>query len=91
MDANITVLEVLTGAAIAFSLPGHRGGESVGAVMREEIQAFLQACQSFTGFALYNGLATAEREAIATVVRTLARDFKPSLGDQPHSYLPVDG
>ena len=60
-------------------------------VIREEVQAFLQTCQSFTGFALYNGLTTAEREAIATVVRTLSRDFKPSLHDQPRSYLPVDG
>ena len=60
-------------------------------VIREEVQAFLQACQSFTGFALYNRLTTAEQEAIATVVRTLGRDFKPSLGDQPRSYLPVDG
>ena len=60
-------------------------------VIREEVQAFLQACHSFTGFALSNGLTTAEREAIATVVRTLGRDLKPSLGDQPRSYLPVDG
>ncbi len=60
-------------------------------VIREEVQAFLQACQSFTGFALYNGLTTAEREAIATVVRSLGRDFTPSLSDQPRSYLPLDG
>lgn len=26
-------------------------------VIREEVQAFLQACQSFTGFALYMGLS----------------------------------
>jgi len=60
-------------------------------VIREEVQAFLQACQSFTGFAQYNGLTTAERQAIANVVRTLGSDLKPSADDQPRSYLPVDG
>ena len=59
--------------------------------MREEVQAFLQACQSLSKFTLYNGLTPAECEAIATVVRTLSRDFKPSPDDQPRSYLPVDG
>ena len=60
-------------------------------VIREEVQSFLQACQSFTGFAQYNGLTTAEREAIANVVRTLGSDFKPSPDAQPRSYLPVNG
>ncbi len=60
-------------------------------VIRDEVQVFLQACQSFTEFSLYNELTTAEHEAIATVVRTLSRDFKPSPDDQPRSYLPVDG
>ncbi len=59
--------------------------------IREEVQAFLQACQSLTKFTLYNGLTPAECEAITTAVRTLGRDFKPSPDDQSRSYLPVDG
>ena len=39
-------------------------------VIREEVQTFVQACQKFAGFAQYNRLTTAEREAIATVIRT---------------------
>jgi hypothetical protein len=60
-------------------------------VIRAEVQAFLQACQSLTAFGLSNRLTTAEREAVATVVRTLDRDFKHSPDDQPRSYLPIDG
>ena len=60
-------------------------------VIREEVQAFIQACQSFTGFVLYNRLTPAEREAIANVVHTLGSDFKavpgrPTFSDDPLQY-----
>jgi hypothetical protein len=41
-------------------------------VIRAEIQAFLQSCQS-EGFAYIQWTKTAEREAIATAVRSLER------------------
>ena len=46
-------------------------------IIREEVQTFLQACQGFAGFAQYNRLTTAEREAIVNVVRRLGLNFKP--------------
>jgi hypothetical protein len=52
-------------------------------IIREEVQAFTQACQSFTGFVLSNRLTPAERETIANVVHTLGSDFKPSPDDPP--------
>ena len=59
-------------------------------VIREEVQAFLQVCQGFAGFAQHDGLTTAEREAIANVVRTLgiglqAVPGRPALGGTPRS------
>ena len=51
-------------------------------VIREEVQTFLQACQQFAGFAQDNRLTTAEREAIANVIRT-GLNLKPSSPDDP--------
>ena len=59
-------------------------------VIRGEVQAFLHACHSFTVFALYKGLTHAEHAAIAHVARSRGSEFKPSKGDRPRSYLPVD-
>lgn len=47
-------------------------------VIREEVQAFMQACQSLTGFALYNRLTSAERDAIASLAHDLETQFGPS-------------
>jgi hypothetical protein len=60
-------------------------------VIREEVQAFLQACQAFAGFKQFTRLTTVEHKAIDTLIRTLGSDLQPSLHDQPRSFLPVDG
>ena len=60
-------------------------------VIREEVQAFLQACQSFMAFTQYTPLTTAERKTLANIVRTLGSVTNPSPDDPPRSYLPVDG
>ena len=64
-------------------------------VIREEVQAFLQACQSFMGFKQYTRLTTAERKAIANIAQTLGSDFKPSPDDPPlattlSTFPPID-
>ena len=44
-------------------------------VIREEVQAFMQACQAFSEFSRYNGLTTVEREAIGNFVQALGLDL----------------
>ena len=56
-------------------------------IIREEVQAFLQACQSFMGFKQYTRLTTAERQAIANIVQTLGSDSKPSPGEIDPSFI----
>lgn len=60
-------------------------------VIREEVVAFLQACQSFMEFTQYTLLTTAEHKAVADLVRTLGMGSNPSPDDAPRSHLPVDG
>jgi hypothetical protein len=40
-------------------------------VIREEAQAFMQACQAFSEFSRYNDLTPVEREAIGNFVQAL--------------------
>lgn len=60
-------------------------------VIREEVEAFLQACQSFMGFTQYTLLTTAEHKAVADLVRKLGMGSNPPPDDAPRSHLPVDG
>ena len=54
-------------------------------VIREEVQAFLQACQAFVEFSRDNGLSTAEREAIGNFTQAVGLNLhrKPSPDDPP--------
>jgi hypothetical protein len=60
-------------------------------IIREEVQAFLQAGQAFLVFKQYTPLTTSERKAITNIVQLLGSEVKPSPDDPPRSYLPVDG
>jgi hypothetical protein len=52
-------------------------------VIREEVQAYLQACIAFAEFSRYNELTTAEREAIGNLSQALGLNLHrtPSPGD----------
>jgi hypothetical protein len=52
-------------------------------VIREEVQAFLQASQSFLIFKQCTPLTSSERKAIATIVPMLGSDSKPPTDDPP--------
>lgn len=60
-------------------------------VIREEVQAFLQAGESLLAFKQYTPFTSTERKAIAAIVKTLGSEVQPSPDDPPRSYLPVDG
>ena len=49
--------------------------------MREEVQAYLQACTVFVEFVQHNELTTAEREAIGNVFSGVAQ--LPAPGSDP--------
>ena len=54
-------------------------------VIREEVQAYLQACLAFAEFSRYNELMTAEREAVANLSQALGLNLHrtPSTDDPP--------
>ena len=56
------------------------------AVIREEVQTFMRACQTFAGFAQSNGLTNTEREAVVNFFHTLGLNLyssPPSADDPP--------
>jgi hypothetical protein len=60
-------------------------------IIREEVQAFVQAGQSLLAFKQYTPFTSTERKAIADIVQMLGSEVQPSAQDPPRSYLPVDG
>ena len=54
-------------------------------VLREEVQAFMQACQALSKFSRYNGVTSVERDAIDICVQALRLDLhhKLSPADPP--------
>jgi len=54
-------------------------------VIREEVQAYLQACLAFAEFSRYNDLTTGEREAVGNLsqARGLNLHRTPSQDDPP--------
>ena len=52
-------------------------------IIREEVHAFIQACQAFVEFSRDNGLSSAEREAIGNFTQALGLNLhrKPSPDD----------
>jgi hypothetical protein len=60
-------------------------------VIREEVQAFLQAGQSLLAFKQYTPFTSTERKAITAFVQMLGSEVQQSPDDPPRSYLPVDG
>ena len=54
-------------------------------VIREEVQAYLQACLAFAEFSRFNELTPAEREAIGNLSHALGLNLHPtpSLDDPP--------